>query len=185
MEEEKKVIKELKRLERNTKKTYSLKELEKIKVDDIPFRLERTRECVKHNKGENARDVALMLPGYFMTWGAYILRDVWRTFFYHYGRDLMETHWREYGRRYWHITGLGIEQARAIKCFDEGTKFEPMPYELFELYGEVWKHQHVLDEMSRLGVEAMTKPATELEKSIKKVKRWCEDNDYHNGLRYL
>lgn len=167
-------------------KTFTNEELEKIKVDDIPFRLEQTREYVKMNQGKTAKDVMYMLPGYFMVGGAHILRDVWRTFYLNYGHDLMEEHWREYGRRYWHIiTGLGIEQARAIKCFDEGTEFKFMPYELFNLYGDVWGYQHKLDKAAKYGVEAMKIPAAQLEDAIGKVKKWCEDNDYHNGLRYL
>ena len=165
-----------------------LEDMDKIKLEDIPFEYEETREYLARLGLNSLSDVALHFPL------CYDLLDHTKVLV-----DMLDTLKREYNEEpFQHISGLNeyndkgmgyytgmleIIQETIERYRDLGIEGCAMPWERFKVYAKMWDAEHHLDYMYLLrdnkdGQEMLEDAARKWEEAVKEVRKWDKEHGY-------
>lgn len=170
-----------------------LEDMDKIKLEDIPFEYEETREYLAQLGSFNSlSDVAFHFPL------CYDLLDHTKILV-----DILDTLKREYNEEpFQHIAGLNeyndkgmgyytgmleIIQETIERYREFGEEGCIMPWERFRVYAKMWDAEHHLDYMyllrdNRDGQEMLENAARKWEEAVKEVRKWDEEHGYGSKI---
>lgn len=172
-----------------------LEDMDKIKLEDIPFEYEETREYLaKLGHYNSLSDVVLDFPlCYDLLVHTKILVDILDTLKREYNEEpfqyiagLNEYNDKDMG----YYTGMLEIIQETIECYrDLGIEGCVMSWERFKVYVKMWDAEHHLDYMYLLrdnkdGQERLEDAARKWEEAVEKVRKWDGEHGYGSKIIY-
>ena len=168
-------------------------DMDKIKLKDIPFEYEETREYLaKLGCFNSLSDVALHFPlCYDLLDHTKILVDILDTLKREYNEEPFQhiVGLNEYNDRGMdHYTGmLEIIQETIERYRNSGVEGCVMPWERFKVYTKMWDAEFHLDYMYLLrnnkdGQERLEDAARKWEEAVKEVRKWDKEHGYGSKM---
>jgi hypothetical protein len=169
-----------------------LEDMDKIKLEDIPFEYEETREYLARLGLNSLSDVALHFPL------CYDLLDHTKILV-----DILDTLKREYNEEpFQHIVGLNeynykgmdyytgmleIIQETIERYRNSGVEGCVMPWERFKVYTKMWDAEFHLDYMYLLrdnkdGQKRLEDAARKWEEAVEEVRKWDKEHGYGSKM---